>query len=254
MPSGSLPKVRLDSLLLSKGFTQSREKAKALILSGKVIVNGSMVDKAGTYVSPDVSIELLRPFPYVSRGGLKLEAAIQHFHIDVRGKVAMDVGASTGGFTDCLLQHGADRVYAVDVGFGQLDWRIRNDPKVVVLEKRNIRYLQKDLIPLKIDIAVVDVSFISLQKVIPKVIGFVSGGGEIIALIKPQFEVSRKEVGKGGVVRDEVKRNSVVEKIKREMESMSLDIQGVMQSPITGPKGNIEFFIYSINLIDRVSE
>ncbi len=254
MSSGPLPKVRLDSLLVSRGFTQSREKAKALIMSGSVIIDGLRAEKAGTYVHPDVSIELLKPLRYVSRGGLKLEAALEHFHINARGKVAMDVGASTGGFTDCLLQHGADRVYAVDVGFGQLDWKIRNDPRVVVLERKNIRYLERDLIPSVIDIAAIDVSFISLLKVIPGVIPFLSGRGEIIALVKPQFEVSRRDIGKGGVVKDEEKRLRAVEKIQQEMEAQSFSVKGAMESPVTGPKGNVEFFVYGIKCVDHGSE
>ncbi len=252
-------KIRLDSLLVAKGLIESREKARALILGGNVLVNGAKADKAGTFVKPDVSLKILQKMPYVSRGGLKLEAALKNFNIDVKGKIAMDVGASTGGFTDCLLQFGAKKVYAVDVGYGQLAWELRNDSRVILLEKTNIRYLDEkirvqgsgfrvqeleDLVKNKIDIATIDVSFISLLKVIPKVLEFLAPKGEVVALIKPQFEVSRKDVGKGGVVKDEVKRLEAVEKIKKNAIDMSLEVKGVIKSPLIGPKGNVEYFIY----------
>ncbi len=196
-------KIRLDKLVFEKKLAPSREKASALILEGNVLVNGMKVDKAGALVKEDSEIEILQKMPYVSRGGLKLEAAIREFKVDVKDKTAMDVGASTGGFTDCLLQHGAKKVYAIDVGYGQLDWKLRNDPRVVVLEKINTRYLGEvlrsqesevrsqelnDLIKCNIDIATIDVSFISLTKVMPEVIKFIKKDAEIIALIKPQFE------------------------------------------------------------------
>ena len=212
----SLNKIRLDKLLFDKGLVESREKAKALILGGNVLVNGIIVDKAGTLVKPDDVLTLSAKMPYVSRGGVKLEHAIKTFNIDVKDKTAMDVGASTGGFTDCLLQHGAKKIFAIDVGYGQFSWRLRGDDRVVLFEKTNIRYLDGDLVPDKIDIATIDVSFISLLKVIPKVLEFLTQHGEIVALIKPQFEVGRKDVGKGGVVRDESKQIEVVEKIKSE--------------------------------------
>ncbi len=264
-------KIRLDNLLVTKKLIESKEKARALILGGKVLVNGAKADKAGTFVRPDVSVEILQKMPYVSRGGLKLEAALKNFNIDVRGKIAMDVGASTGGFTDCLLQFGAKRVYAVDVGYGQLAWELRNDSRVILLEKTNIRYLNEkirdqgsgfrpkspvgtsslygsqgleDLIKSNIDIATIDVSFISLLKVIPKVLEFLTHKGEIVALIKPQFEVARKDVGKGGVVKDEIKRLEVVEKIKKNAIDMGLEVKGVIKSPLVGPKGNVEYLIY----------
>ncbi len=245
-------KLRLDSLLAAKGLIESREKARALILAGKVLVNGTKADKAGTFVRPEACLEILQKIPYVSRGGLKLEAALKSFNIDVKGKIAMDVGASTGGFTDCLLQHGARKVYAIDVGYGQLAWKLRNDSRVILLEKTNIRYLDEkvrgqefeDLIKSNIDIATVDVSFISLLKVIPKVINFLKKNREIVALIKPQFEVARKDVGKGGVVKDEAKRLEVIEKITKELRNMGLEVKGVIKSPLVGPKGNIEYFIY----------
>ncbi|MFV1976660.1 MAG: TlyA family RNA methyltransferase [Candidatus Scalindua sp.] len=223
---------------------ESREKAKAMILEGNVLVNGIIVDKAGAFVKADAPLQILHKMPYVSRGGLKLEDAIKNFNINVNGKTAMDVGASTGGFTDCLLQYGAKKVYAVDVGYGQFNWRLRNDTRVVLLEKTNIRYLEKDLVPDKINLITIDVSFISLLKVIPKVLEFLTPRGEIAALIKPQFEAGRKDVGKGGVVRDESKRREIIEKIKTELRKMRLEIKGIIKSPLRGPKGNVEYFIY----------
>lgn len=255
-------KTRLDKLLFEKGLVESREKARALILEGNVLVNGVKTDKAGALVKDNARIEILQKMPYVSRGGLKLEAAIREFAIDVRNKIAMDVGASTGGFTDCLLQHGAKKVYAIDVGYGQFDYKLRNDPRVILLEKTNIRYLSgevrnqesevrskelEDLEKKNIDIAVIDVSFISLLKVIPAVSAFLKPGGEIIALIKPQFEAGRESVGKGGVVRDEAKRLEVVEMIKAETAKMGFEIKGLIRSPVTGPKGNVEYLIYLKN-------
>ncbi|MBI5098660.1 MAG: TlyA family RNA methyltransferase [Nitrospirae bacterium] len=242
----SLKKIRLDKLLFDKGLVESREKAKALILEGNVLVNGIAVDKAGALVKPDDVLTVVSKMPYVSRGGLKLEHAIKTFNIDVKDKIAMDVGASTGGFTDCLLQHGAKKIYAIDVGYGQFSWILRNDEKVVLFEKTNIRYLDEDLVPDKTDIATIDVSFISLLKVIPKVLEFLAPQGEIVALIKPQFEAGRKDVGKGGVVKDENKRLEVVKKIKNESEKLGFKVKGVTTSPIRGPKGNVEYFIYLI--------
>ncbi len=243
MPSLS-QKIRLDKLLFDKGLVESREKAKALILAGDVTVNGLTVDKAGMSVRSDAALEILKKMPYVSRGGLKLKHAIDAFGIDVKEKIAMDIGASTGGFTDCLLQHGAKKVYAIDVGYGQLDLKLRNDAKVILLEKTNIRYLNKNAVPDIIDIITIDVSFISLLKVIPKALEFLKESGEIIALIKPQFEVERKDVRKGGVVRDEAKRFEVIEKIKTAVKDMGLEVKGLTESPVRGPKGNVEFLIY----------
>jgi 23S rRNA (cytidine1920-2'-O)/16S rRNA (cytidine1409-2'-O)-methyltransferase len=240
----SIKKERLDKLLFDRGLIESREKAKALILEGSVSVNGIVVDKAGAQVRPDDVIALAAKMPYVSRGGLKLEHALKEFDVDVRGRAAMDVGASTGGFTDCLLQNGIERVYAIDVGYGQIDLKLRNDKRVTVLEKTNIRHLERSAIQDDIDIATIDVSFISLIKVIPKVIEFLKSGGKIIALIKPQFEAGRKEVGKGGVVRDDNIRKQVVDNVKMEVEKMGLKVLGTTTSPIKGPKGNVEFLIY----------
>lgn len=241
----SIPKkIRLDKLLFDKGLVESREKAKALILAGEVTVNGMKADKAGMLASPDASLEILQRMPYVSRGGLKLKHAIDTFGIDVKEKIAMDIGASTGGFTDCLLQHGAKKVYAIDVGYGQIDLKLRNDARVALLEKTNIRYLDKNAVPDIIDVTTIDVSFISLLKVIPKALEFLKESGEVIALIKPQFEVERKDVRKGGVVRDEAKRHEVIEKIKAAVKAMGLEVKGLTESPVRGPKGNVEFLIY----------
>jgi 23S rRNA (cytidine1920-2'-O)/16S rRNA (cytidine1409-2'-O)-methyltransferase len=250
MSGRSSKKTRLDSLLVSKGLVETREKAKALILGGKVLVGGEKADKPGAFVAQESQVDILHTMPYVSRGGLKLEAALEYFDISVRDKIIMDVGASTGGFTDCLLQHGAKKVYAVDVGYGQLDWKLRKDPRVVLMEKTNIRYLAKSSISSTIDIITVDVSFISLLKVVPKVLEFIRGNGHIIALIKPQFETERKYVGKGGVVKDEARRIEVVEKIREEMKKISLEVKDVMESPLVGPKGNIEYFIHLYKSVD----
>lgn len=239
-------KLRLDQLLFKKGITESREKARALILEGKIIVNGNKIEKPGTMVDENSEIRLCgETLPYVSRGGLKLEHAIREFSIDVKDKVVMDVGASTGGFTDCLLQHGAKKIYAIDVGYGQLAWKLRVDPRVVPIERTNIRYLSRDKIPEDIDIATVDVSFISLKLVIPKVLEFLHHKGEIVALIKPQFEVGKGEVDSGGVVRDSEKRLKTVEEIKKFFETLHLKVMGVVESPIRGQKGNIEYLIYA---------
>jgi len=239
-----MKKERLDRMLFDKGLVESREKARALILAGIVSVNGIVVDKAGAQVRPDDELTLANKMPYVSRGGLKLEHALKDFDIDVKNKVAMDVGASTGGFTDCLLQNGAIKVYAVDVGYGQIDLKLRNNERVSVLEKTNIRYLERSAVQDDIDIATIDVSFISLLKVMPKVLEFLKPGGEIVALIKPQFEAGRKDVGKGGVVKDERIHQQVIENMKAGSESMGLEILGTATSPIKGPKGNVEFLIH----------
>lgn len=239
-------KLRLDQLIYKKGITESREKARALIIEGKVIVNGQKIEKPGTMVDENAEITICgETLSYVSRGGLKLEHALKEFSIDVKNKVAMDVGASTGGFTDCLIQHGAKRVYAIDVGYGQLAWKLRVDPRVIPIERTNIRYMNRDKIPEDVDIVTVDVSFISLKLVIPKVLEFLKTEGEIIALIKPQFEVGRREVDKGGIVKDQEKRQKAVEEIKKFFESLNLKVRGVTESPIKGHKGNIEYLIYA---------
>ena len=238
-------KQRLDKIVVERGLTTSRERAKALIMEGKLLVGGMPASKAGAMVDINADIGLKGDdIPYVSRGGLKLKAAIERFQIALRGKIAMDVGSSTGGFTDCMLQNGAGKLYCIDVGYGQLAWELRKDPRVVLLERTNIRMLEKKDIPEDIDIATVDVSFISLIKVVPKVIEFLKKDSEIIALIKPQFEVGRGEVDRGGVIKDEAKRLKAVENIKAHLESLGLETAGILQSPITGQKGNIEYLIY----------
>ena len=237
-------KERLDRLLVEKGLADTRERARALILEGRVLVDGVVVDKAGKMVARDVEIIVTEPLPYVSRGGLKLDGALEAFSIEVEGKRAMDIGASTGGFTDCLLKRGAERVYAVDVGYGLLDWRLRRDDRVVVLERRNIRYLDPKEVGEKVDIITIDVSFISLEKVIPKAMEFLKEGGIILALIKPQFEVGKGEVGKGGVVKDPEKHRKVIEGLKAFCQALGLKVRGVVESPIRGAKGNREFWLY----------
>ena len=235
-------KERLDKLIHDRGLAASRDRAKALIMEGKVVVNGHPATKAGELVGTDASIELKgEDNPYVSRGGLKLEAALKHFQISVRDKTAMDVGSSTGGFTDVMLQQGARRVYCIDVGYGQLAWKLRQNPNVVLLERTNIRHLENNRIPEVIDIATIDVSFISLTKVVPKVLEFLKEKGEIVALIKPQFEV-----GKGGIVKEESKRIEVIARIKEEFAAFGLQVTGIISSPITGQKGNIEYLLHCI--------
>jgi 23S rRNA (cytidine1920-2'-O)/16S rRNA (cytidine1409-2'-O)-methyltransferase len=237
-------KMRLDKLVLDRGLAPSREQARALIMAGQVVVNDHVADKAGQLVAPEAALRLKgEVLPYVSRGGLKLRKALEEFGIDVTGLAVIDVGASTGGFTDCLLQKGARRVFAVDVGYGQLAWKLRNDTRVTSLEKTNIRHLEPaglDEVP---DMAVIDASFISLAKVIPHVIPLIGADGLIIALIKPQFEVGRGEVGKGGVVRDQEKHREVTGSIRALAEYLGLEVLGETESPILGPKGNREFLI-----------
>lgn len=239
-----MQKLRVDLALLQRGLVPSREKAQALIMEGKVRVNGAVVDKPGRMIAPEAEVEVEVDKKYVSRGGIKLGSALKEFNIDPSGKIAMDVGASTGGFTQCLLQHGAKRVYAIDVGYGIIAQELRQDKRVVLHERTNIRYLKREAIPDVIDIATIDVSFISLKVVIPKVKEFLKPGGEIIALIKPQFEVGRKEVEKGGIIKDEKKHKRVIEEISRFSEETSLRPLKVIESPITGKDGNKEFFIH----------
>jgi 23S rRNA (cytidine1920-2'-O)/16S rRNA (cytidine1409-2'-O)-methyltransferase len=240
----SIQKIRLDQLLVQRGTAETRERAKALILAGHVLVDGIQADKAGRLVPQSSSVQLKARPPYVSRGGLKLEAALQHFGVDVAGKVMMDVGASTGGFTDCLLQHGASRVIAVDVGYGQLDFGLRQDARVTVLEKTNIRYLKPEDIDALLQGAVIDVSFISLRLVVPPVSKLLQETAFIIALIKPQFEVGKGKVGKGGVVKDPEQHQEVIEDLKGFFETLNWAVCGHIPSPILGPKGNREFLIY----------
>jgi 23S rRNA (cytidine1920-2'-O)/16S rRNA (cytidine1409-2'-O)-methyltransferase len=235
---------RLDQLLLERGLAPTREKARALILAGNVLVNGVKLDKAGQAVDPEASIELLAAPKYVGRGGLKLEAALQRFHIDVSGNIALDVGSSTGGFTDCLLQHGATRVYAIDVGTGQLDWKLRNDPRVIVQEHVNARYLSREQVPEPVDIAVCDVSFISVTMILPVLPGLLAAGGEMVILVKPQFELERRQVGKGGIVRDAELHELACRKVQHAVEGLGFRSE-IMPSPILGAEGNREFLLYA---------
>jgi 23S rRNA (cytidine1920-2'-O)/16S rRNA (cytidine1409-2'-O)-methyltransferase len=235
---------RLDLLLLQRELVSSREEGRRRILAAEVLVNERPLTKAGALVDQTAEVRLKAISPYVSRGGLKLEKALRQFHIDVKDKVALDVGASTGGFTHCLISHGAAWVYSVDCGYGQLDWKLRNDPRVVVLERRNIRYLEASDLPSLADCATIDVSFISLRLVLPKVKSLLSSGGEIIALIKPQFEVGKGRVGKGGVVRCSAEHVRVIEEIKQAAAGLGFTTQDVIESPLLGPKGNKEFLIH----------
>lgn len=238
-------KERLDKLVLERGLAPSRERAKALIMAGQVVVDDHLADKAGVMVPVTAEIRLKgEPLPYVSRGGLKLAEGLDFFAIGVQGLCALDVGASTGGFTDCLLQRGARRVIAVDVGYGQLAWKLREDSRVLSLEKTNIRHLEPGALPELAELAVIDASFISLDKVLPATFRLIIPGGTIVALIKPQFEVGRGQVGKGGVVRDEKKHREVVAAITALAQSLDLLVLGVCDSPILGPKGNKEFLIH----------
>jgi 23S rRNA (cytidine1920-2'-O)/16S rRNA (cytidine1409-2'-O)-methyltransferase len=239
-------KERLDKLLVMQGLVTSRERARALILAGKVIVDDHRIDKAGSQVDIDADIRLKgEDIPYVSRGGLKLEQALREFSLTVEGKTAIDVGASTGGFTDCLLQNGAAKVYAVDVGYGQLAWKLREDPRVVNLERCNIRYLKAEQLDNTPELAVIDASFISLEKVLPGTLALLGENAEIVALIKPQFEVGKGRVGKGGVVKDQHLQEEVVTQICNFISSRGCEVLGLTESPILGPKGNREFLVYA---------
>ena len=239
-----MKKQRLDLVLVDRGLAPSRQRARALIMAGKILVNSLPAVKAGTLISNNDSIELKGgEIPYVSRGGLKLEGALNEINLDITDCTCLDVGASTGGFTDCLLQNGAARVYAVDVGYGQLAWKLRQDPRVVAIERTNIRHLSFEMIPEIVDIATIDVSFISLKIVVPAVMGFLKAEAFILALIKPQFEVGKDLVGKGGVVRDPALHDRVIEDLSSFFAGSGLGCEKVIPSPILGPKGNREFFI-----------
>jgi 23S rRNA (cytidine1920-2'-O)/16S rRNA (cytidine1409-2'-O)-methyltransferase len=238
----SMVSERLDTLLYRRGLAESREKAKRLIMAGQVLVNGQVATKVATPVDEDARIEIRQGLPYVSRGGFKLEKALRAFGIHPEGWVAADVGASTGGFTDCLLQHGAARVYAIDVGYGQLDWRLRQDERVVVMERTNARYV--DSLPEPIDLVTIDASFISLKLLLPQVARWLRPTGQVIALIKPQFEAGREQVGKGGVVRDVRTHRAVLRDILEWVVQNGWQLRGLTRSPIKGPKGNIEFLVW----------
>lgn len=226
-------------------MAKSRQRAQAIIMAGKVFVNERPVDKPGFFVSAEDCVELKgTDISYVSRGGLKLEAALHELRLDVVGSICIDVGASTGGFTDCLLQHGAERVYAVDVGYGQLAWKLRQDPRVIVIERTNVRYMTTDAIPAPVDLISVDVSFISLKIVVPAIIQFLKSDASILALIKPQFEVGKRQVGKGGVVKQQELHQQVIKDLSEFFETIGLAPLSVYPSPLLGPKGNREFFIF----------
>ena len=235
-------KERIDLLLVTRGFFPSREQARRAVMAGEVRVGDRVIDKAGTQIAADAEIAVKSAPRYVGRGGLKLEAALRHFQIDPTGAVCLDIGASTGGFTDCLLQHGASKVHAIDVGHSQLDWKIRSDPRVVVREKLNARHLTRADIPDPIRVCVIDVSFISLTLILPPAFDLLSPEGVIIALIKPQFELSREDVGKGGIIREPRLHEQAVEKIRAFVTGRSgINWRGVIDSPILGAEGNKEF-------------
>ena len=240
-----MSRERLDHLVVSRELCDSREKAQRLIRAGRVKVNGQVASKPGHSFPDDVDVELEAPDRFVSRGGEKLEAALQKFPVDPTGRVAIDIGASTGGFTDCLLQRGAERVYAFDVGKGQLHWKLRQDPRVIVHEKVNVRYLEPEDVPEQPSLAVVDVSFISLTLILPAVKSVLAPGADLVTLIKPQFEAGREQVGKGGVVRDPATHREVVERIRRfGTETLKLNWMDHIESPVRGPAGNIEFLAW----------
>ena len=237
-------KNRLDVILFEKGLVSSREKAKALILAGKVYVNGVKTTKAGEKFAIDNEIFIKEPLKFVSRGGLKLEKGIKEFNIEVKNKICLDIGASTGGFTDCLLKYGASRVYAVDVGYGQLDWTIRNNEKVITIERCNFRHINKNIIKEKADIIVIDVSFISLKLIIPNAVKFLNENGCIIALIKPQFEAGKEQVGKGGIIKDSTIHEQVINNLYTFFSQIDLQVINIIESPILGQKGNKEFLVF----------
>ena len=240
-----MKKERLDVLLVNRGMFESRAKAQAAVMAGQVLVNEQKIDKPGTPVAPEVTIRLLgNKLPYVSRGGLKLEKALQIFPISVDGKVVADIGASTGGFTDCELQNGAAKVYAIDVGYGQLAWKLRNDERVVNMERNNVRYLEADSLPEQVDAATIDVAFISLDKILPAVHKILKPEGFVVALIKPQFEAGKENVGKKGVVRDAAVHEQVINNVISFAKGEGFGIAGLDFSPIKGPEGNIEYLLH----------
>lgn len=238
-------KQRLDVLLVERGLVGSRERAKARIMAGQVFVGEQRVDKAGTKVAVDAAITLKgEDHPYVSRGGLKLAGALDAFSLDVAGAVAMDVGASTGGFTDCLLQRGAAKVYAIDVGYGQLAWKLRQDARVINIERTNIRKMAPELVPEPVELVVADCSFISLTKVLPHVWAHLSQGASMVVLVKPQFEAGRERIGKGGVVRDESVRQAIIAEIRQWCETHDMSVLGGVDSDTPGPSGNVEHLLW----------
>ena len=241
-----MSKIRLDQYLCQNGLVQSRERAKAMIMAGVVFVNEQKVDKAGEMIKEDAKVEVRgHDIGYVSRGGLKLEKAMQCFPLTPKGKVCMDIGASTGGFTDCMLQNGARKVYALDVGYGQLDYKLRVDPRVVNMEKTNIRYLDTDLIEEPVDFVSIDVSFISVKHMFPVVQKVLDSSGHMVCLIKPQFEAGREQVGKNGIVRDPAVHRQVIENVLRYASENGLEPLGLAFSPVKGTKGNIEYLLFA---------
>lgn len=244
-------KIRLDKLLVARGLAATRQKAQAIIGSGQVLVAGHVMDKAGSQVDEGLEIIIKgKTCPFVSRGGLKLAKGLDFFHLDPSGLICADIGASTGGFTDCLLQNGAALVYAVDVGYGQLDWKLRQDPRVVVLERTNARYISREEIPKAINLAVIDAAFISIKLLIPALLPlFGDNPISILSLIKPQFEVGKGKVGKGGVVTDPTLHDEVIDSIKEFIANLNLSHGGVTESPVLGPKGNKEFLIHIVSPI-----
>ena len=237
-------KVRLDQLLMDRSLVASREKAQALILAGQVLVNGKKATKAGHLIGDDSQVELLELLRYVSRGGLKLEAALRDFGIAVQDKICLDIGSSTGGFTDCLLQHGAARVYAIDVGTGQLDWKLRNDPRVVVREQVNARYLSRQEVTSPVDLAVCDVSFISITMILPVLPDLMAPAGEMVILVKPQFELERHQVGKGGIIREPELHQLACKRVDEAVRRLGYR-SAILPSPILGAEGNQEFLLHA---------
>jgi 23S rRNA (cytidine1920-2'-O)/16S rRNA (cytidine1409-2'-O)-methyltransferase len=235
-------KIRLDQLLVQRQLVESRERAQRLIMAGEVLVNDRVADKPGTQIAPDADIRIKEPLPYVSRGGLKLAAALDRFPIPIEGVICADVGASTGGFTDCLLQRGAAKVYAIDVGYGQLDWKLRNDPRVVVMDRTNARYVES--LPEPIGLAVIDASFISLRLILPAVLKWLQIEAHLVVLVKPQFEAGRDNVGKGGVVRDPQVHAAVLRSITQAARDLGCSPIDLIRSPLEGPAGNVEFLMW----------
>lgn len=250
-----MAKKRADVVLFEKGLVESREKGKRVIMEGTVYIGTLRVDKAGEKVDEEAEIYIKNnPIQYASRGGLKLEKAIEIFHIDLKDLVAMDIGASTGGFTDCMLQNGASKVYAVDVGYGQLDWKLRNDNRVVVMERTNIRNVKAEDIEDKIDFITIDVSFISLKHVLPVARELLEDAGELVALVKPQFEAGKEKVGKKGIIRDKKVHEEVLNNVISFSKEIGFEIKDISYSPVTGAKGNIEFLIYLIKNEENSSQ
>ena len=237
-----VPKIRLDQLLVQRGLVDSRERGQRLIMAGEVLVNDRVADKPSLQIGDDAIVRIKEPLPYVSRGGQKLAAALDRFAVPIEQAVCADVGASTGGFTDCLLQRGAARVYAIDVGYGQLDWRLRNDPRVVVMDRTNARYVES--LPEPIEVVVIDASFISLRLILPAVLKWLQAEAHVVALIKPQFEAGRRQVGKGGVVRDREVHRAVLQAIWQDAPRLGFSPIDLIRSPLTGPAGNVEFLMW----------